>query len=517
MNCQEFFNEKNNSIVRIDGFIQFLRDTFHDLDRHDNEYGQLSVFLQKELGLYLEPYKEDFNITLNELEKVREQIFFKILEIKNKIKNDLKEKKFLDKIKITIRAYKYFGYYLNSYEEKTIKVYLNTLLKFHPLILSGITLLSMICYFVYFGFELRYFPDLGGSDVAYVGVLFFFILAFISLSIILPCLFYPGYHKKDIGWIFFFGLSLLPLFTLVCMATLNTIINKSLDVLFWFSLIGSFIYLIIVICTDKFTTFSLCKVAILIIIIAVVVIFVVVIGCFPENFSFNGWFFPSIVGLYLMTLVYFKGLKYFYNQNDYIAPVMAISIIVIVFLSWSSLGSIANWLGMTNVEYKYLSIEKSTLGALPKGIYDISKIAPFEKSQFDNNLTMEHGERNNTISYTNVSHKYIQFGCEEKNCNDIKDAINIKYQDKKLSYTTKDKEDISKENNFTIGTTVKVIPKENITYIEKQNDVILLHNIKAISTLGKFYYLETIGYKNENNEETKFELDSSKIISRAKE
>ncbi|WP_103573925.1 hypothetical protein [Campylobacter concisus] len=106
MNCQEFFNEKNNSIVRIDGFIQFLRDTFHDLDRHDNEYGQLSAFLQKELGLYLEPYKEDFNTTLNELEKVREQIFFKILEIKNKIKNDLKEKKFLDKIKIKIRAYK---------------------------------------------------------------------------------------------------------------------------------------------------------------------------------------------------------------------------------------------------------------------------------------------------------------------------------------------------------------------------------------------------------------------------
>ena len=252
MNCQEFFNEKNNSIVRIDGFIQFLRDTFHDLDRHDNEYGQLSAFLQKELGLYLEPYKEDFNTTLNELEKVREQIFFKILEIKNKIKNDLKEKKFLDKIKITIRAYKYFGYYLNSYEEKTIKVYLNTLLKFHPLILSGITLLSMICYFVYFGFELRYFPDLGGSDVAYVGVLFFFILAFISLSIILPCLFYPGYHKKDIGWTIFFGFSLLPLFALICMVALNTIIANEIMLidLLIISLITSSIYLFLIIYFD---------------------------------------------------------------------------------------------------------------------------------------------------------------------------------------------------------------------------------------------------------------------------
>ena len=153
------------------------------------------------------------------------------------------------------------------------------------------------------------------------------------------------------------------------------------------------------------------------------------------------------------------------------------------------------------------------MGALPKGIYDISKIAPFEKkpvfSYIDNNLTMEHDEKNNTISYTNVSHKYIQFGCEEKNCNDIKDAININYKDKKLSYTTKDKEDISKENNFTIKTTANLKTKDNITYTEESRDIIWLHNIKAISTLGKFYYLET-------KDGTKFELDASKIISRKK-
>lgn len=43
-----------------------------------------------------------------------------------------------------------------------------------------------------------------------------------------------------------------------------------------------------------------------------------------------------------------------------------------------------------------------------------------------------------------------------------------------------------------------------------------LYNIKALSTLGKFYYLETIGYKNMNDKEIKFELDTSKIISREK-
>ena len=395
---------------------------------------------------------------------------------------------------------------------------LGNLLTFHPLILSGISLVGMIYYFAYFGFELKYFPDLGGADVAYVGVSLFFMLATISLFFILPCLCYPGYHKKDIGWIFFFGLSLLPLFTLVCMATLNTIINKSLDILFWFSLIGSFIYLIIVICTDKFTTFSLCKVAILIIIIAVVVNFIVVIEYFPENFSFNGWFFSSIVGLYLMTLVYFKGLEYFYNNNDLIQFVVAFIIVVFAILSWFVTNEFANRLGIANVEYKYLSIEKSALGALPKEICDITNINLAEEnltiSYADNKLTIK-DENNNSALCGNVFPEYIKFSCEDNECKNIKEATNIKYQNKNLSYAIVDKNTL-KENNFTIGTTVKVTLKENITYIEKQNDVIVLRNIKAISTLGKFYYLETIGYKNKDDKEIKFELDASKIISREK-
>ncbi len=108
---------------------------------------------------------------------------------------------------------------------------------------------------------------------------------------------------------------------------------------------------------------------------------------------------------------------------------MTVSIIIIAILSCFLLGAIANRLGMTNVEFKYLSIEKSTLGALPFQIY------------------------------------------------------------------SKDKE-----------------PDKSNTYyeIECRSNIVKLYNIKALSTLGKFYYLET---KNG----VKFELDSSKIISGAKE
>jgi putative membrane protein len=61
----------------------------------------------------------------------------------------------------------------------------------------------MIYYFAYFGIKVKYFPDLGGVDVAYVGASFFFISAFISLYAILPCLVYPGYYKNYRGWSFF--------------------------------------------------------------------------------------------------------------------------------------------------------------------------------------------------------------------------------------------------------------------------------------------------------------------------
>lgn len=54
------------------------------------------------------------------------------------------------------------------------------------------------------------------------------------------------------------------------------------------------------------------------------------------------------------------------------------------------------------------------------------------------------------------------------------------------------------------------------TYYEedKVSGTIKLYDIKALSTLGKFYYLEAIGC--ENNEKIRFELDASKIISRKK-
>lgn len=88
-------------------------------------------------------------------------------------------------------------------------------------------------------------------------------------------------------------------------------------------------------------------------------------------------------------------------------------------------------------------------------------------------------------------------------CKDINKSKNIKFENNVLSYQL--------DKNYTEeNVTVKIEKKEYITYIEKHDDTVWLHNIKAISTLGKFYYLET-------KDGIRFELDASKIISRKKQ
>lgn len=319
---------------------------------------------------------------------------------------------------------------------------LGNLLHFHPLILSGTSVVGMIYYFVYFGFELKYFPDLGGSDVAYVGVLLFFILTIISLFIILPCLVYPGYYenKKNKTWMFYFGLSLLPFLILVCMAILNTItITKPLYELLPYSLIvlGFYLGFVFVIEQIKVTLFKCIFKCIknIVTIIAIIAIFVYIYKIYFLNVSLGDEFLSIflVVVVHIITLCFFKGLEYFYKKNDYKLLLVTVSTVVLVILYPSS-GTILHWLGMTNIEYKYLSIEKSVAGALPEKICKNGKCCDDSKTYYDKNET---------------------------------------------------------------------------------GGVIKLYNIKALSTLGKFYYLEAIGC--EKNEKIRFELDSSKIISREKQ
>jgi putative membrane protein len=115
--------------------------------------------------------------------------------------------------------------------------------------------------------------------------------------------------------------------------------------------------------------------------------------------------------------------KDIYNNNGYKWLLASMAIAAPIYSSILLASSISSWLEISNVNYKYLIVEKSVLDALP-------------------------------VKKCEANEEY------EKTC-------------------------------------------------YKTNGVAKLHNIKALSTLGKFYYLET-------KDGEKFELDASKIISRKK-
>ncbi|WP_103620059.1 hypothetical protein [Campylobacter concisus] len=649
MNYQDILNEKDENIVRIDRFIEFLKDTFCDLDQYNNEYGQLSALLEKEKRLYFELNKGDFNKILKEVKSVRQQIILKILVIKNKILNAFKEDKFDDKILKTKISQKYldkildskidvikkelvgseyFAYYLsdlqykkadeiarikgfanflektfsnceckdsrqskilnllikekknriedidvnnikddikkevmelkkeisaslskesiedkfkkakisdeyisnkkeelfnkesfnikkellsnknfeyyliNSFEQKKLKDHLSTFLKFHPIILSGVSLVGVICFFTYFGFKVRYFPSLSGSEAIYIGSLLFFIAATISIIIILPSFFYPWYYKSSKNNNLFYSFLLIgsmsiPSIIFYIFALL--LINCPYPLMYLMLAVVPFVLSMLALKLKN--DLSLKKYSILIYTLILVTVLVV----FLKSMALNLLVFILLTNL-IIPLCFLYLSENIYKSGDYKILLITFMFFAPAYSFSTFMEEIVKILEIGNIDYEYLTIDKSIAGALPKEIYDITKITPFGGkeafSYIDNNLSINKTEKDSKLSIV-ISPKYLSFSCVNGQCKDMDKATGIKFQNNVLNYCI-DK-NCTEEN-----ATIKIKQKEHITYIEKYGDTIWLHNIKALSTLGKFYYLET-------KDGVKFELDSSKIISRQKQ
>ncbi|WP_141082980.1 biotin transporter BioY [Campylobacter concisus] len=469
--------QKNKECI-IDDFSFFLKETFSNCKFIDTKQGIILTLLDEE---------RKCNDT-NKITRIKNVITYQILDIQKEISNSFckgsikdkfvkakisdefiakKKEELLNKealrIKNKLLSDEYFEYYLtNSFEERSVKDYFNALLKFHPLILSGISLISMICYFVYFCFFVRYFPALNSSEILYVGVLMFstttLFVAFVILPIVLYSLHYKRYLEKNkklyFSWLTFIlnipiSIILLLILFIICYQCLK----KCELMVMWIKKID--INIITCICFGVYTLLFFgsyrivgwithpersnkqlftCFVAFFL-----STIFSVLIAYFIGN-NFIGYMLVFLFCLffYLMLVIGLLFLAKDVNkeENKVLVKILIVAVSLFAIIYCPQYAAII--FEISNVDYKYLSIEKSVASALPEKICKNGK---------------------------------------NKNCD-----FNKTYYDE----------------NETSG-------------------VIKLYNIKALSTLGKFYYLETIGYKNKDDKETKFELDSSKIISREKQ
>lgn len=168
-------------------------------------------------------------------------------------------------------------------------------------------------------------------------------------------------------------------------------------------------------------------------------------------------------------------------------------------------------MGFGDINYKYITIDKIAKESLPRWIINKKEIKEyFCLSDFGGKITCEkenveilsYKDGNITFQYNgnienkeNISTQCLKF--LNKNNEIIKIANRkIKFDDKTLIFL---------DNNDSIKDVIaKTDPEIYLTYIEDLGDTIKLYNIKAVSTLGKYWRLETKRNKDKFYIESKF-------------
>ncbi|WP_298055267.1 hypothetical protein [uncultured Campylobacter sp.] len=190
-----------------------------------------------------------------------------------------------------------------------------------------------------------------------------------------------------------------------------------------------------------------------------------------------------------------------------------INLVIVAVMS----GKIVQVADLGNINYKMLSLKKDALNALPKsvcqnnqngcigagakdGCYAKQKaqIVSYNKQKAE--LAVKDGNETYIFSGVNDEIKFI-----DANGKDIGVASSdeVVFENSVLTY--------DKNGNRSGPLKASAINLSPVckTYAWKRDDSVELYNVKVLSALGKFYYLQTKSGE-------KFELDSSLIISKQK-
>lgn len=220
----------------------------------------------------------------------------------------------------------------------------------------------------------------------------------------------------------------------------------------------------------------------------------------------------SISMLFMSLVIFFM---FFINTEISKKENIILFIFTFIMLIICSTATFLNYgykmMGFGDIDYKYITIDKIAKESLPKWIINKKEIKEyFCLSDFGGKITCEkenveilsYKDGNITFQYNgnienkeNISTQCLKF--LNKNNEIIKIANRkIKFDDKTLIFL---------DNNDSIKDVIaKTDPEIYLTYIEDFGDTIKLYNIKAVSTLGKYWRLKTKRNKDKFYIESKF-------------
>ncbi len=439
MSYQDILDEKDESVKNAKKFVNFIKANFSNCEIRSSKQARLITLLNEENDLFDRLNRTNFVEVSKRLGEIKEQITLVILDIKDEIIKDFDEQNYeiykralsrepeeLEKVKNELLLNSFFESHLGEHSANLKANFIKECVAFffkHSNFI--VPIISVLCYFYYFGFEIDYFPNLDSAEMIFTGILLFCATAFVTVFEILVLVFVSFLYQNDDKkykfekpkFLFFYNSNFIYILTLISFAILAFTalkLNRG-----WVAILLLLLF--------SYTGVNLAvffkdrpNLAIWVLSCLVVVLFValnIVSSDFSEFFAL--WMlFCSFMLSFMLGVASIKETKDF-SFIFYTAIILMIVSNSLLFVKYS-----AKIFNIGDVDYKFLLVDKSALKALPNSL------------------------------------------CE-----------------------TKGKEQ---------------------TPCEIDEKAVKIYGIKALCNIGKFYFLQA-------KDGEKFELDSSKVISRVKE
>ena len=439
MSYQDILDEKDESVKNARKFVNFIKANFSNCEIISSKQARLIALLNEENDLFDRLNRTNFNEVSKRLGEIKEQITLVILDIKDEIIKDFGEQKNyeiykkafsrepeeLEKVKNELLLNSYFesrlGEHSANLKANFIKECATNFFKHSNFI---VPVVSMLCYFLYFGFEIGYFPSLDSSEMIFTGIMLFCATAFVTVFEILVLVFVSFLYQNDDKkykfkkpkFLFFYNSNFIYILTLISFAILAFAgykLNYGKSAILSLLLLSYAGVNLAVFFKDRsnFIIYLLSFIMTLLFIVSVVV-------------SENGGFLALWILFCSFMLSFMLGVASIKETKGFSFVFYAALSLMIVSNSLLFIKYTAKTFNIGDVDYKFLLVDKSALKALPSSL-----------------------------------------------CG------------------AKDKEQ---------------------TPCEIDEKAVKIYDVKSLCNIGKFYYLQT-------KDGVKFELDSSKVISRVKE
>lgn len=520
MKTDENFIKTNRYNIKITKeFKLYLEDNFNL--EYFNNVENLVKLLDFKIYLYENMKNDNINHTKSQIKKQNELIYNQILLLQDDLKNDLRllknkekiiESKYKNEISQIIleqlmhnKNFNFFFNIKNLYNtQDTLQLLYSFVINNKWLIMIIFMSIGYLFYIVYFAFNINYLPSINQTSFLYIlinasSISLIYIAFFSMIFLLIPYFYYEAFKDTFIReklWILV--LSSISSFGWVAISVSFNISNGILFLLLLAALyaLSTFIYYLIIknelkksdlfaIKSIKEKIFYFLKNTFLIFLFVYVINMLMYTAVYLSTKSIESFFVSYFIIIFIVTIYYALVTNI---DNIVIKIFITFFFILLLFLRISE--NFARMFNIGNMEYRYLAMDKTAQDKMPRYISRHKCATKKETLECIQDININ-SIINNILSYENNEKIHINKDLKFEFFNTNQQKLNIK-PEKIISYENKTL--IYMEDNQTkTQKNIIIKPKKlNKTYIAQITDsTIYLYNIKVLSNLGRFYYIQT--------------------------